>query len=179
VYGPILGCASKTQALLDETALLTAMAYADLNPVRAGITTSIIDSDFTSVQQRLFEIAKDRRAMTIESRQLPILLPFAATANQTDDGIPFNVQDYLELVDTADRCVRTDKRGGIAMTEPKLLTTLGLNPGEWLRKVTELQARFELFVGSPNRLRQLARQRGWRWVRGITASQRLYARANE
>jgi REP element-mobilizing transposase RayT len=169
----------KSQALLDETALLTAMAYVDLNPVRAGIASSLIDADFTSVQQRLFEIAKDQRVTPADSPQLPILLPFAASAKQTDGGIPFNVQDYLALVDTAGRCVRTDKRGATAMTEPKLLTTLGLNPGEWLKTVTELQARFELFVGSPNRLRQLARQRGWRWVRGMTASQRLYAQSNE
>jgi hypothetical protein len=77
------------------------MAYVDLNPVRAGIASSLIGADFTSVQQRLFEFAKDQHAKKADSRQRPILLPFTATTKQSDDGIPFNVQDYLELVDTA------------------------------------------------------------------------------
>jgi REP element-mobilizing transposase RayT len=170
----------KSQALLDETALLTAMAYVDLNPIRAGMTTSLIDADFTSVQQRLFEIAKDRRTVPAGSRQVPMLLSFTAAPTSSDsDGLPFNLQDYLDLVDTAGRCVRSDKRGAIPLTTPTLLTTLGINPDEWLKTVTELQARFELFIGSPQRLRQLAEQRGWRWVRGMRASRRLYARANE
>ena len=43
----------KSQALLDEAALLSCMAYVDLNPVRAGIAASLTDADFTSVSERL------------------------------------------------------------------------------------------------------------------------------
>jgi hypothetical protein len=48
----------KSQALLDEAALLTCMAYVDLNPIRANMTDDLIKSDFTSIQQRLFDYAK-------------------------------------------------------------------------------------------------------------------------
>ena len=96
-----------------------------------------------------------------------------------DPAIPFNLQDYLDLVDTSGRIVTTDKRGAISAHQPLLLTTLGIEPAEWFKTVTQLQTRFECFLGSPNRLRHIAQQRGWRWVRGIAASKRLYMRANE
>ena len=156
------------------------MAYVDLNPIRAGIAETPVDSDFTSLQQRLFEIAKNSRAVPRPQEIKPILLPFGGAMRQDPDpAIPFNLQDYLDLVDTGGRIVRDGKRGAIPANEPTLLTTLGIEPGEWFKTVTQLQTRFECFLGSPNRLRHIAQKRGWRWVRGIAASKRLYMRANE
>ena len=170
----------KSQALLDDGALLTAMAYVDLNPVRAGLSTTLMESDFTSVQQRLFQIARSTRSFESKpTPATPALLPFAGALRQDSEPvIPFNLQDYLELVDTSGRVVRTGKRGALPEQAPKLLTALGIEPAEWFKTVTQLQARFELFVGAPQRLRQIAEQRGWRWVRGLAAGRRLYARAN-
>ena len=46
----------KSQALLDEQALLATMAYVDLNPIRAGMVESLQDSAHTSIAARLAEL---------------------------------------------------------------------------------------------------------------------------
>jgi hypothetical protein len=46
----------KSQALLDEQALLAAMAYVDLNPIRAGMADDLSDSLHTSIHARLEEL---------------------------------------------------------------------------------------------------------------------------
>ena len=46
----------KVQLLCDERALLAAMAYVDLNPIRAGMADALADADHTSIQRRLADI---------------------------------------------------------------------------------------------------------------------------
>ncbi len=167
----------KSQALLDDAALLVVMAYVDLNPVRAGLATSIEESAFTSGQQRLLAVAKQDRS---DDSPKPRLLPFAqAIRGNEEAGLPFNLQDYLDLLVTSGRAVHPRRRGVIPTATPNLLAALDLDTGDWLATVCELPARFHLFVGAPHRLRAVAARNCWQWVRGHAAARRLYARANE
>ncbi len=161
----------KSQALLDETALITAMTYVDLNPIRAGLATDLTDSDKTSVKQRL-------EAVTQPNEDVPAILltPFAGIANHLAAGLPFNLQDYLALVDWTGRCVRPDKRGAIDPVTPTILIQLGIAHDEWLPTVTTMQSRFELVMGSPEKMKVHAEARGGHFYRGYRHALRFYRR---
>jgi putative transposase len=160
----------KSQALLDDTALITAMAYVDLNPIRAGMAADLAGSHKTSGQQRLSAIT----GRTVEP-QIP-LQDFSGVETQASHGLPFNLQDYLDLVDWTGRCIRDEKRGAIDLESPRLLSALGIAEGEWLPNVTTMQARYELVMGAPEKMKAHAQARGGQFYRGYRHALRLYQR---
>lgn len=125
----------KSQALLDDAALLSCMAYVDLNPIRAGLAASLEESDFTSIQHRIYEIQGKC------DRDKPKLMSFAESAmdEQQHNCLPYNLGDYLELVDWTGRVIRNDKIGYIKNTETKLLTSLELSAMQWQVLALQIQ----------------------------------------
>ena len=87
----------KSQALLDEAAVLACMAYVDhslfiARPIRAKMAKTPETSDFTSIKLRI--------KAAIQGEQLNTLLPFVG--NESKDmlkGLMFSAKDYLQLVD--------------------------------------------------------------------------------
>ena len=132
----------KSQALLDETALLSCMAYVDLNPIRAKISDDLPSSDFTSVQQRLQQIKHK------ENRMLPRLMPFREKQrkNQRFQAVPFNLQDYIDLVDWTGRQTTPRKRGFIPGDKPRLIAALGLSDTQWQVLALEIQKKSILML---------------------------------
>ncbi len=123
----------KSQALLDEKALAVAMAYVDLNPVRAAIADTPEQSDHTSVKARIESLQNNEITA-------PNLFPFAGNPRkEISDGIPFRLMDYLELVDCTGRQLRDDKRGHIENALPPLLSCLGFDTQSWIRTCTRIE----------------------------------------
>jgi REP element-mobilizing transposase RayT len=135
----------RSQALLDEAALLSCMAYVDLNPIRAGIAHRLEESDFTSVQDRINQTLATRDAQRHKNPHLakPRLMPFTESLSerQAFAGIPFNLWDYLELVDWTGRAVRQDKKGFIPESAPRVLHQIGLSEVEWQFLALDIQKR--------------------------------------
>ena len=124
----------KSQALLDEQAILTAMAYVDLNPIRAKMADTPEASDYTSVAERIAGLReKPEDAETRPEDRAP-LMPFDATGRLAT-AIPFAFDDYLELVDATGRVIREDKRGFIPGHTPRLLEHLAIDPEQFIASV--------------------------------------------
>jgi len=129
----------KSQALLDEKALLSCMAYVDLNPIRAVMATTPETSEYTCVQARL--VAKQAKL------DLPTTIEAFVGSNQ-DIGLPFNLEDYLELVDWSARILREDKRGSISDDLPPILERLKFTSEVWSVLTNEFESKFSYWVGS-------------------------------
>ena len=129
----------KSRALLDEAALLSCMAYVDLNPVRAGISETPEESEFTSIQARIRGAAPENNDST--ECPFPRLMPFRAEVER-DEGsapLPLDTRDYIELVDWTGRIARTDKKGFIPRDAPSALSSLNLNQAQWRTLALEIQ----------------------------------------
>jgi len=149
----------KSQALLDERAVLACMAYVDLNPIRAAIAQTPEQSDYTSIKERLDQ-PEDHH-----------LRPFSDTSDDTE-GIPFTFQDYLEMVDWAGRVVRAGKRGTMPGDLPPILTRLGMDHTELARFLVTRQA-FPRAIGPIEHMRRLAIAMGGHFFRGSAVGKRL------
>jgi REP element-mobilizing transposase RayT len=136
----------KCQALLDEKALLSAMAYTDLNPVRANISPTPEQSNHTSIKLRLDSIAKRQATPTN-------LSPFIGTpSNEMIQGIPFRLMDYIELVDWSARQF-SERKASICENLPPVLERLSFSQSEWLKVVTQLESKRVFYVGSKQTLK--------------------------
>jgi hypothetical protein len=136
----------KSQALLDEGAVLSAMAYVDLNPIRAKLADTPENSEFTSIAERIqaSQIAGDNLE---SSKQPKELMPFSSSESHALPAIEFSFKDYLELVDTTGRILREDKPGKILDHHEPILSRLNLIPSGWLTIVKNLETEFFYVLG--------------------------------
>ncbi|MDP2505505.1 transposase [Oceanobacter sp. 3_MG-2023] len=165
----------KSQALLDEAALLSCMAYVDLNPVRAKIAATLETSDHTSVSRRINDATTTVNTDAIE-RQSSGLLPFVGHPKQHSPvGIQMPLSDYLALVDATGRIARGDKRGAIDTSVSPILSRIGLDDNQWLTISQQFEQCFTTFVGSESNVRSACERLGYKRPTGIAPARKLLA----
>jgi len=151
----------KSQALLDERALLSCMAYVDLNPIRAGIAQTPETSDYTSIQQRISQPSNHH------------LLSFR-NATSTNNDIPYAHSDYLQLVDWAGRAIRTNDKGVISEAIPPILERLNVAYEPLIKFLANKQLEPVNALGPASRIRDMAASLGMKFLRGVSLGKQLY-----
>jgi len=153
----------KCQVLADERAVLAAMAYVDLNPVRAGMTMRLDHSHHTSIQQRVLGCRAD--AAKLQQKLKPLL--GVAPALSLKQG------DYIELVQWTGQQVRPDKRGAIPKNAPCAIIKTGCNEKNWPIQVNAVGSAYWRMIGSAEQLMDKAEAMGQRWLKGIGIARQI------
>ncbi|MDD9888794.1 MAG: transposase [Gammaproteobacteria bacterium] len=165
----------KSQALLDEKALVTCMAYVDLNPIRAGMSDSLDSSDFTSIQERLINHAKkvknrsyrQHRLLTRrgakhllgrQSRGKPSSLkPLSELSSVRENAFPFSQRSYFELLETTSKALslfKEESARAIHILEEKqsVLQAIGISAESWIKSVTHFHRHYGPAAGAESSL---------------------------
>ncbi len=148
----------KSQALLDEAALISCMAYVDLNPVRAKMAKTPEQSDYTSVKERV-------RQHLGKSHAANNLLKMDGDINSST-GLPLQLEDYLKLIDWTGRMVIGGKKGLIPNQLKPIMERLHLKSDTWLEQQKYFGKRYFLVAGSRDKIKVLALKIGVKWMNG-------------
>ena len=171
----------KSQALLGEAAVLTYMAYVDLNPVRANMAKTPESSDYTSVQQRIASTKKQTLHQKQKKDISPPTVKLMPLVKQTSDNHPnaigYTLKDYIKLIDWIGRSKRNDKRGSIDERTPPILQRLELNADDFIEHVLTYEDKhfYPVAIGPIDKLKKLALHWKQKFIKGQYALQRLYS----
>ncbi len=155
----------KCQRLEDESAVLSAMTYVDLNPIRAKLADDLPSSNHTSAQPRIRRIESDKRLANFG------LKPVAGLCKQS--LLAITESTYLDLVDWTGRLMHPGKRGQIAGGTPPVLRTLEISERRWQGQVRGTERIYWRAIGSFDALCARAEKLGQLWLRGIRAVKAL------
>lgn len=178
----------KSQALLDEGALLSAMTYVDLNPIRAKIATTPETSEFTSIYERIQAVKKhfkknqDNVSQKIiekcdSAKQPTKLMPFENSKQLDDNFIPFKLSEYLQLTDITGRILRENKRGSISDKLFPILERLNLSATNWLEMIQNLEKNFSHAIGEDKLLIAFGARYSERAPKGSVLAKQFYYKA--
>jgi hypothetical protein len=164
----------KCQALLEEHAVLSCMAYVDLNPARAAMCDTLIESDHTTIQRRL----RERQGLIgkITSKRSTLDRPLKPVAGLDADALMcMSESSYIELVQWTGEQARWDKRGKLKpLTEvkraaPADIQQIADHPEQWLRQVQGTESFYYRAIGSAEALMAKAAEIGQVWMKGVAS----------
>ena len=143
----------KSQALLDEAALIKCMVYVDLNPIMSKVAPTPELSAHTSIQSRI-------------AGRTGHLLPFVTRKNIRHPSVPMHYENYLLLVDATGRALRNGKRGAIPANITPILQRLGLESTGWVSEMQHYGRWYYRAVGSVESMKTYCEHLGQKWLKG-------------
>lgn len=163
----------KCQALLQPHAVLSCMAYVDLNPARAAMCDTLAGSDHTSIQRRLRERDSFSEKSNPDRSMLDRSLKPVAGID-ADSLLEMTESSYIDIVQWTGEQVRADKRGALKpltksnRSVPVEIRSITNHPKQWLRQVQGTESVYYRAIGSAEALMAKAEALGQAWMKGIS-----------
>lgn len=154
----------KSQALLDEAGLLAAMAYVDLNPIRAGVASTPAEADFTSIRARIQQRQTNGEKSSSGQSIRPPLLPFRDEATPDEPHLPTSFTDYVRLLEWSATTPRSAPKRAVNERVPGVLTDLNVDGRAWLAAMSPATRVFRRTLRRLNHLRLHVSELGRAWV---------------
>jgi len=159
------------QALLDEAAVFSCMAYVDLNPVRAKITEKLESSNHTSIKKRLNEI-KQIEPIAVQAK---LDSAISAISNQLNTKkLSISVKDYIELVEWTGQNITYPNKAAMPHHISSCLKQLNLQQNHWLKQLENFDQHYCHVIGSMELIKEKAMQLKKRCLKGMSAAKLLY-----
>ena len=165
----------KCQALLEPQAVVSAMAYVDLNPARARMAETLEESDHTSIKYRLESMKPflGKKSKLSDAGLKPVAgLDAGALLDMTESS-------YIDLVQWTGEQLHPMKRGKLISRSdlgnrpPEVVLKLSKHSDRWLRQVRGTESRYYRAVGSAEALMTKAAELGQRWMQGVSGERAL------
>ena len=182
----------KCQSLLDESALLTCMAFVDLNPIRTGIATTIQASEFTSIYERIEALQSSRRGRKPRKRNQHEQLQLAqydsnqklkqperiaklnvSSTGKVNSTLPYDLVDYINLLAWT---AASFKQASFPPPKAicKILDNSNINSDCWVASVKQFSKSVYQFLGSEASMDRV-KSNGWRRkIKGLAFSRQLF-----
>ena len=153
-----------SQALLDESAALTCMAYVDLNPIRAGLTQKLEESDFTGIQKRIKLLDDETLSQTVQ----------AIAGQVRQRTMTLKLKDYIELVEWTGQHIIHPGKAHTPAHLTSVLERLNINQDNWLYQIKGYGNHYYRAVGPMTALINYADKLKLKWLKGVTSIRSLY-----
>jgi hypothetical protein len=160
----------KCQALLEPQAVVSAMAYVDLNPARAKMADTLEESDHTSIRSRL-----ESRGSVVGSKSKLSNAGLKPVAGLDAEALlDMTESSYIELVQWTGEQLHPMKRGKLIPRSdleerpPQVVLRLSKHSDRWLRQVRGTESKYYRAIGSAEALMAKAAELGQRWMQGVS-----------
>ena len=159
------------QALLDEAAVFSCMAYVDLNPIRAKITEKLEESDNTSIKKRL-ELIKEKDPIEVQAYLDASITGLSKPIKSKN--LPMSLKDYIELVEWTGKSIVYPNKSAMPSNIQSSLCCLNLQQTHWLKQIENYGNNYCYVVGPIELIKEKAKQLNQKWLKGIEAAKLLY-----